>query len=176
MTTTVTTASSGPLIASGTTPIPFTFQAVSADEVEVTLNGGVVDRQTYTVSLNDDGTGSVASRQEVAERRADRERGLAEEQGQGKQGGDRAGEGGQKRAATHRAIEARARASRSTASTVAGPPQIQSAEGISTRRRSKAARSAGCQSMLSASEGAPGGADTSREGGWETSSSSEARA
>lgn len=59
MTTTVTTASSGPLIANGTAPIPFTFQALSSDEIRVTLNGFEVSPATYIVTLNDDGTGSI---------------------------------------------------------------------------------------------------------------------
>lgn len=59
MTTVVTTASSGPLTASGVTAIPFTFQAISATEITATRNGVLASASTYTVTLNTDGTGSI---------------------------------------------------------------------------------------------------------------------
>lgn len=59
MTTTVTTAASGPMTANGVTPIPFTFQAVSGTEIEVTRNGIVASPTTYFVNLAPDGTGSI---------------------------------------------------------------------------------------------------------------------
>jgi len=58
MTTTVTTAQTGPLTANGVAPLPFAFQAISASEVGVTRNG-VTQIGGYTVTLNADGTGSV---------------------------------------------------------------------------------------------------------------------
>lgn len=59
MTTTNTAARTGPLIASGTAPLPFTFQAISASEIEVTRNDVVALPATYTVALNGDGTGTI---------------------------------------------------------------------------------------------------------------------
>jgi hypothetical protein len=59
MTTTTTSASTGPLTANGVTPLPFTFQAISATEIEVTRNGVVASPSTYTVTLNGDSTGTV---------------------------------------------------------------------------------------------------------------------
>lgn len=59
MTTTVTTAQTGPLTANGVTALPFTFQALSTTEVTVTRNGVTATPGTYTVTLNADGTGSV---------------------------------------------------------------------------------------------------------------------
>ncbi len=59
MTTTVTTAETGPLTANGTAPLPFTFQALSATEIDVTRNNVVVAKNTYTVALNANGTGTV---------------------------------------------------------------------------------------------------------------------
>lgn len=59
MTTTVTTSSSGPFIANGITPIPFSFQSISADEIEVERAGVVVSKNTYTVVRNPDGSGTV---------------------------------------------------------------------------------------------------------------------
>jgi len=58
MTTTVTTAQTGPLTANGVTPLPFTFQSISIAEIGVTRNG-VVQVGGYTVTRNADGTGSV---------------------------------------------------------------------------------------------------------------------
>lgn len=58
MTTTVTTDRTT-LVANGTAPLPFTFQAISADEIAVTREGVVADPSTYTVALNGDGTGTV---------------------------------------------------------------------------------------------------------------------
>lgn len=49
----------GPLAASGTTPLPFDFQAVSDTEVAVYLDGELVASNLYTVNLNADGTGEV---------------------------------------------------------------------------------------------------------------------
>lgn len=43
--------------ANGTTPIPFSFQAISASEVGVKLNGE--DVTSFTVQINGDGTGKV---------------------------------------------------------------------------------------------------------------------
>lgn len=59
MTTTVNSYQSGPLTASGTTPLPFAFQAVNATSIEVLRNGVVVSPSTYTVALNPNGTGTV---------------------------------------------------------------------------------------------------------------------
>jgi hypothetical protein len=59
MTTTVDTSQSGPTIASGTANIPFTFQSISAAEIEVTRNGAVALPATYTVTRNADGTGYI---------------------------------------------------------------------------------------------------------------------
>lgn len=57
MTTTATTSKTV-AVASGLAPIPFNFQALSEDEVGVTLNGAE-QIGTFTVALNGDGTGSV---------------------------------------------------------------------------------------------------------------------
>jgi len=57
MTTTVTTDRTS-AIANGTTPIPFTFQAISASEIGV-LRNDVEQVGGFTVALNGDGTGSV---------------------------------------------------------------------------------------------------------------------
>lgn len=57
MTTTVTTSSIS-AVASGVTPIPFTFQALSAAEIGVSRNGVEVTTG-FTVILNGDNTGSV---------------------------------------------------------------------------------------------------------------------
>lgn len=57
MTTTTTTGSST-VIANGTAPLPFTFQAISADEVGV-MRAGVELTTGFTVSINPDGTGAV---------------------------------------------------------------------------------------------------------------------
>lgn len=59
MTTTVTSFRTT-AVANGTAPIPFTFQALSADELEV-YRAGVLQTKTthYTVTLNGDGTGSI---------------------------------------------------------------------------------------------------------------------
>jgi hypothetical protein len=59
MTTTVPHAQVGPLAANGTAPIPFDFQAISSDEIEVLREGVVVSAATYTVDLNGDGTGEI---------------------------------------------------------------------------------------------------------------------
>jgi len=59
MTTTVTSAQTGPLTANGVTPLPFSFQAISASEISVTRNGVIVLPSTYTVTLNANGTGSI---------------------------------------------------------------------------------------------------------------------
>jgi hypothetical protein len=59
MTTTNTSAQTGPLIANGTAPLPFTFQALSTAEIEVLRNDVVVSPSTYTVVLNGDDTGTV---------------------------------------------------------------------------------------------------------------------
>lgn len=58
MTTTNTTSYVGPIAGNGTTPIPFTFQAVSDTEVGV-IKDGVEIFVGFTVSVNPDGTGSV---------------------------------------------------------------------------------------------------------------------
>jgi hypothetical protein len=57
--TTVTTTAETSATANGLTPIPFTFQALSATEVGVTRAGVVASPSTYTVTLNGDGTGTV---------------------------------------------------------------------------------------------------------------------
>lgn len=59
MTTTVTYAQDGPLTANGTAPIPFTFQAISDEEIEVEREGLVVSPTTYQVTLSEGGTGSI---------------------------------------------------------------------------------------------------------------------
>jgi hypothetical protein len=56
--TTTSTLDRTSAIANGTAPIPFTFQAASADEVGVIRNN-IPEFATFTVSLNGDGTGSV---------------------------------------------------------------------------------------------------------------------
>jgi hypothetical protein len=57
--TTVNTTDRTSLTANGTTPLPFTFQALSSDEVGVMRNDVVASPLTYTVALNGDGTGTV---------------------------------------------------------------------------------------------------------------------
>ena len=59
MTTTVTTASYGPIIANGAAPIPFTFQSLSTTEIEVVRDDEVVSPSAYILQRNTDGTGSV---------------------------------------------------------------------------------------------------------------------
>ncbi len=59
MTTVVTTSKAGPLFANHTTPIPFTFQSLSSEELEVLRDGEVVSPSAYTVTRNTDGTGSI---------------------------------------------------------------------------------------------------------------------
>lgn len=45
--------------ANGTTPIPFTFQALSKEEIGVQREGEDVDPSAYTVALNGDDTGTI---------------------------------------------------------------------------------------------------------------------
>lgn len=59
MPVTSTNAYSGPFTVSGTTPVSFDFQAASADEILVTLDGAELDSGQYTVELNGDDTGTV---------------------------------------------------------------------------------------------------------------------
>lgn len=61
MTITLTEAFAGPFVANGVTvTFPFTtFQAASSDEIRVEVDGGVIASNAYTVSMNEDGTGSV---------------------------------------------------------------------------------------------------------------------
>lgn len=59
MPVTTLTVSTGPLTAAGTTPLPFDFDAQSADEIEVTLDGIIVSPSLYSVELNGDNTGEV---------------------------------------------------------------------------------------------------------------------
>jgi len=55
-----TDAFSGPYVSTGTAQqFPFSFNAASRDEVQVTAGGVVVDPTTFTVILNSDGTGAV---------------------------------------------------------------------------------------------------------------------
>ena len=58
MSTTATHTWVGPLVGSGTNPLPFTFQAISDTEVGV-IKDGVEIFVGFTVSLNPDGTGSI---------------------------------------------------------------------------------------------------------------------
>ena len=58
MTTTATHTFVGPLIANGTTMMPFDFQAITTDEVGVTKDG-VELFSGYSVALAPDGTGNV---------------------------------------------------------------------------------------------------------------------
>lgn len=51
---------SGPYVGNGiTVAFPITFHAASVSEVGVLLNGADADRSSYTVTLDDDGTGTV---------------------------------------------------------------------------------------------------------------------
>jgi hypothetical protein len=59
MTTVVTTARTGPVAASGVTPIPFTFQSISETEIAVIRDGAVADPASYTISRDADGTGEI---------------------------------------------------------------------------------------------------------------------
>lgn len=55
-----TDAFSGPYTATGATQsFPFTFNAASRDEIELTADGVTIDPATYSVTLNSDGTGTV---------------------------------------------------------------------------------------------------------------------
>lgn len=55
-----TDAFSGPYVATGAAQqFPFTFNAASRDEIQVTADGITVDPTTYSVTLNSDGTGAV---------------------------------------------------------------------------------------------------------------------
>lgn len=64
MPTSVTHASTGPLVGTGATNqvFPFDFEAISADEIEVLLNGVVVSPSNYTVTLNGNKTGSITAK------------------------------------------------------------------------------------------------------------------
>lgn len=60
MTVNATNVSSGPFFPNGSaTTFPFDFEVVDTDEVAVTINGADVDPSTFSVKLNDDGTGRV---------------------------------------------------------------------------------------------------------------------
>lgn len=59
MPTTAIHAYVGPLVASGVTPIPFDFQAISSGEVGVVKDGVDIGNIGFTVALDGDGTGEI---------------------------------------------------------------------------------------------------------------------
>jgi hypothetical protein len=59
MTVVVTTTQSGPYAAASQTTFAVTFQSAGDDEIEVTLEGIVVNPALYTFNRDDDGTGEV---------------------------------------------------------------------------------------------------------------------